>query len=127
MGMLNWEPFLYPEFDLLRNRCINLFRSGVSDEELNDCLTCLALDNEEEIILDELKEIMDDALLERYVKAGVHHLQPEGRWQIAELLCCRDIPNREEYLRILCCDKDAYVVKRAKNAVEELKVDEIIV
>ena len=119
--ILGEEPFYYPEFDELRGRCIRMINSVVSDEELTDILTCIALDNEEEIVLDALKNTNNMDFVERLVKISISHLQPNARWQIAELLCFCKFPARDGYLRSLCADENEYVKKRARNTACFLK------
>ena len=114
------EPFYYPHFDELKKICKLQINNDFTRQELDDFLTCIALDAEVEDILLWCKEYADDRFLDKIICAGCVHLQPEARWQIAELLRCCNLPNRMYYLDILCNDSDSYVQKRAKNAKEEL-------
>lgn len=113
-------PFYYPRFVELRNLCKGILERRATQGELDVFLTCMALDEEEEILLDWCKDCENVPVLERLVVAGCQHLQPDARWQIAELLRCRDIPGRDEFLERLCGDENPYVRKRAKNALAYL-------
>lgn len=110
------EPFYYPRFEELKYHCRQLINKELLPEQMDDFLTCIALDSEVEDILQWCKELANDAFLDVLVSAGCHHLLSEARWQIAELLRCRSIQNRSDYLDVLCTDPDAYVRKRALNA-----------
>ena len=116
------EPFCFPEFDILQNQCIYIINSLLSHEDIKAFLLCLALDNEEERILDACKEKASNDFLEVVVSDGIYFPHWEARWQVAELLR-RNIPHREHYLNILLKDENEYVRKRAKNVfIQELKI-----
>ena len=115
------EPFYYPAFDALREACKMRINTSLKPDEIDDFLTCMALDNEEEILLDWCKTIADDRFLEVLVRSGSCHLQFHARWQIAELLRCRTLPNRDAILTELAADPHEYVRKRAKNAIAYIK------
>lgn len=89
----------------------------MSDQEVDDFLTCLALDSEDEQLLSWCIREASDDFLDNITQRGCNHIQPEARWQIAELLGRRSIPNGEKYLEILCNDPNDYVRKRAGNAL----------
>lgn len=114
------EPFFFPEFEAMQEKCHSLINTNMNEQQINDFLTCLALDEEEEVILDWCKDIADSWFLVQLSKAGCSHLQPDARWQIAELLRCRDIPQRYDILQHLCKDTNAYVRKRAQNTMAYL-------
>ena len=114
------EPFYFPEFITLREKCFGLINTDMNIKEFNDFLTCLALDEEEEIILDWCKDIATPCFLTQLSQIGCSHLQADARWQIAELLRCRSIPKRCSVLQHLCKDTNAYVRKRAQNAIRYL-------
>lgn len=114
ISMLPFDPLTYPQIDDLRNKCINLINSSLSQEEIDAFLTCMALDSEEELILDACKSRANKRFLFELISAGVHHLQSEARWQVAELLS-NGIPGRESFLAELLNDPHPYVRKRAVN------------
>ena len=109
-------PFHFPEFDMIREKCFSLINTDMNDEEISDFLTCLALDEEGEIILDWCKDIANTTFLMRLVSKGVNHMLADVRWQIAELLCFRDVPQGREVILKLCEDEHPYVRKRAQYA-----------
>ena len=114
ISTLPFDPLSYPQFHNLRNECINLINSSISQEEINAFLTCMALDSEEELILDACKLCANKAFLYELISVGVHHPQWEARWQVAELLR-KNIPGRESFLAELLNDSHPYVRKRAGN------------
>lgn len=109
------EPFYFPELEQLRMLCYACECGEISDSDIEDYLTCMALDNEEEYILDHCAEHASVAFVERIACAALTHPQWHARWQIAELLRRRDIPKREALLSALSRDPHAYVRQRAKN------------
>lgn len=113
----NLSPFYFPRFNEMRECCRLLINEMLMPQELDNFLTCLALDAEEELILDWCKENGNTNFLIQIVQAGCQHLQPDARWQIAELLRCRNIPHRDKYLDFLVVDTNPYVRKRAQNAL----------
>lgn len=111
------EPFYFPEFDILRNTGIQLVNTSMDDTEMYAFLTILALDEEEEVLLSYCKEFATDDFVEKLMPAGVRHLQPDARWEIAELLRVRKVYGYLKYLEMLLVDEDPYVRKRAQNAL----------
>lgn len=112
------EPFYYPLFSELRESCKDMINTSLNGKEMDAFLTCMALDEEEETILDWCKNIANDSFIEALVYSGCHHAQPNARWQIAELLRCRNVPNRKTVLAFLTTDSHYYVRKRAQNAIQ---------
>ena len=82
-------------------------------------LVGLAMDAENEDILDACKDRAGVTFVSDMLCAGVFHPQSEARWQLTELLR-KEIPQREHYLHILLADPDAYVRKRAGNIAEPI-------
>lgn len=113
------NPQYYPGFNQLRNQCLGIVNTPIDTDEYDRFLLCMALDNEEERILDYCKVNATDAFIEKLVAVGISHYQWEARWQMAELLQ-RQIPHRAEYLKKLCQDSNAYVRKRAMNILHEV-------
>lgn len=113
--------FNYPRFEeLLRYVQMVVFHEELSAEEIDDVLTILALDNEAENILNFLKDNLPESHLNTIVKAGVFHIQPETRWQIAELILHRKPQYFQNYLRMLAEDPSEYVSRRARNCLEQI-------
>lgn len=107
----------FPELSSMQTCCISRINTPLSEDELNKFLLCMAVDNEDEEILDACREVGSMEFISGIIQAGVNHPQPMARWQMAELLR-RDIPNRKNYLIQLCCDANAYVKKRAENVLK---------
>lgn len=114
------EPFYYPHFEKLCGACISMINKDMSDPQWDAFLICLALDEEEESILDSCKQIAKPWFLERMAQHGINHPQSKARWQLAELLRCRSCTGRLEFLKQLCVDQHSYVRKRANNAIIDL-------
>ena len=103
------SPFYFPDFDRLRGMCKQIINQELSAEDIDDFLTCLALDSEEELLLSWCIETGNDVFIDTIIKHGSVHLQPEARWQIAELIRVRYTNNRLKFLQVLCNDSNAYV------------------
>lgn len=115
------EPFYFPGFCDMVSICIAYINQTLTNEEMDDFLFCLALDSEDEDILDKCKQKGNEDFLTALVERGISYPQIDARWQIAEILR-RPLANREHYLRILLEDKDEYVRKRAKNVANDIKI-----
>lgn len=116
---LDLDPLSFPEFETLRNLCISSINNPLSSEEADAFLLCMALDSEDECILDACKEFADELFLCTLLPVGVSFSQSQTRWQMAELLR-KNIPDRAAYLQTLFSDSDSYVRKRAHNVEYEL-------
>lgn len=114
------SPFYFPDFDRLRGMCKQIINQELSAEDIDDFLTCLALDSEEELLLSWCIETGNDVFIDTIIKHGSVHLQPEARWQIAELIRVRYTNNRLKFLQVLCNDSNAYVKKRSCNSYSEV-------
>ena len=110
------EPLYFPQLDTLRNECEKLLGSTMDEDDLNLLLLSMALDGEDERILDCCRGFKDYLFLEKLVAVGVFHPQSEARWQLTEILR-NPIPNRMKYLLLLAQDDNAYVRKRAHNVL----------
>ena len=109
----------FPQFQEMLNLAYEAIDNKVLDERaLDDIITVMALDNESESVLDYIVDFSSDEQVERIAKAGVRHLQPEARWQIAELLYRRKPIGYFEYLTTLIKDKHPYVRQRASNCID---------
>ena len=111
------EPFDFPGIGEMRELCYALETDIPSDREAEDYLTCMALDNEDEVILDHCAAHAPDAFVEKIALAALKHQQFEARWQAAEMLGRRKIPGREQLLNQFLQDPHSYVRRRAKNAL----------
>lgn len=114
ISLLPVDPLSYPRFEEMRKCCIVSINKDLSSDEMDAFLVCMALDSEEECILDACKKHASNLFLQRLISRGVTHSQYEARWQMAELLQ-KDVPNRESFLHILLTDNHPYVRKRAEN------------
>lgn len=114
------EPFYFPRLTEMRELCYVCEMELRSASEAEDYLTCMALDNEEENILDHCAENAPDEFVERIAQASLKHPQWHARWQVAELLGRRNIPQREIFLRNLIQDPHPYVRRRAENALRNM-------
>lgn len=121
----DFEEYMYPLWGELMYETEKLINMEKCDNQTMDqILTVLALDNEREDLLDYIEEYGSDFFIEKIALYGQHHMQPEARWQIAEILKRRKIKCAEEVLETLLNDPILYVAKRAYNAYEEYKNNE---
>lgn len=111
----SFDPLSFPGFEDIKNICISRINKPLSAEEIDAFLLCMALDDEDECILDACKESANVTFLCALISKGISHPQSNARWQIAELLKREDIPNRQQYLSALLSDPHPYVRKRAFN------------
>ena len=116
------EPFYFPGIEEMRNLCCALETNPGTNEEIQDYLTCMALDNEEEGILDHCAAHAPDAFVECLASAALVHPQWNARWQIAELLGRRNVPGCEGALQMLTMDPHPYVRRRAENAIKNIEI-----
>ena len=93
----------------------------LSVNDLDDLITIMALDHEAETVLEYIEKNSSNEQLEQIVSLGTVHLQPEARWQIAELIFRRKPQNDMNKLRFLAKDHDPYVKKRAQNCIDTLE------
>ena len=123
-GAGNFSEYLYPLFDhMILCAKGTAHMKEISAEDVENFLTVLALDHEAENLLDWLKYHASVSFIQRIVECGVHHIQPNARWQIAELLRVRDVSCRYDYLHLLEIDEDSYVQKRAQNSLAYLQMN----
>lgn len=116
ISQLSLDPFSFPRFEELCQLFISKINTPLSDAEMNAFLFCMALDNEDESILEACKEIAGNDFLSKLLSAGITFPQRETRWQMTELIR-EDTPERECLLEILLHDENAYVRKRAANKI----------
>lgn len=118
------EPFDFPEIAEMRALCYTMETDIGSSREIEDYLACMALDNEDEEILDHCAACATDAFVLLIATAARSHPQYEARWQAAELLGRRNITHRELLLNQFLQDPHPYVRQRAENAIISCKEKE---
>ena len=115
-GNFEKEEFFFPKFhEMISNVELTLEKKHFTDEEIENVLTIMALDNEGENVLDMLINKLSDEMTEKFAIEGIHHIQPNARWQIAVLIGRKRIRNCSYFLNMLANDDDEYVRQRAKN------------
>lgn len=120
-GMGDPEPYMFPEWEKMLDETFSLIeRSRLSTADTECLLTMMALDDENEDILDCLTALGDELLISGLTHAGLRSIFPQARWQCAELLGRRSIPDGMVLLRQYANDRDAYVAKRARNAMRAI-------
>lgn len=117
---LSVDPLNFPQLHEMVQVCVGLIDQPLSEEELDAFLMSMALDHEDERILDYLKANAGQTFIVQLLSRGVRHPQSNARWQMTELLR-KPIPGRLEYLSILLADSHPYVRKRAENVAEDIK------
>ena len=95
-------------------------KNPTEQKDLDDLLTILALDNEAEEILDYLEQNGSYGLLENLMAIARNHIQPEAKWQLAELVFRRKPDGYVDFLIVLANDYHPYVKKRAENCLKYL-------
>ena len=117
-------PFNYPLYDNLITYAERLLQNhNLTEAELSDFLTIMALGNENEDILDDAVSHATESQLEQILSYGVNFLQFEARWQLAELAYRRKPKGYLQYLQTLSCDCHSYVRKRAGNCLAYLETE----
>lgn len=114
------EPMWFPGMEDVCRECFSLVNKPLSPDEMDDFLLSMAINSEDEDILDYCKVHASELFLSTIVSAGISFPQSETRWQIAELLR-RSISDREDYLFELQQDSNEYVRRRANNVIEDIK------
>lgn len=118
------EEYMFPHWEELLNsayQCID--QSDVA--AITNVLTAMAIDNEEESILDYLTEKANDEYINSMICHLVTHEQPHARWQGAELIARRNPRGGIYILNQLLHDKNSYVKKRASNAYCQFRINDI--
>lgn len=118
------EPNMFPEWEMMLDETFSLIeRSRLSTADTECLLAMMALDDENEDVLDCLTAQGDELLISCLTHAGLHSIFPQARWQCAELIGRRSIPDGMALLRQYANDRDTYVAKRARNAMEAIMDD----
>ncbi len=114
------EEYMFPYWDDLLNEAEKaISASSLDNKTIDQILTVMAFDNENEDLLDYIISNGTDVFISRLIEAGIHHCQPQARWQCAELIRQKKPHNYKEYLKELMQDSDNYVRQRANNALSE--------
>jgi len=114
--------FFFPAFtDLIKYAEFVVDSNSLFEDDINDLLTIMALDNESESVLEYIEKHSSEEQLECIVRKGMLHIQPNARWQIAELIYRRKTMSYKNQLIVLSMDKHSYVKKRAMNCLSYLK------
>lgn len=114
------EEYMFPQWDVLISAAKAVIAQE-STEFADELWTAIALDNEQEILLDTLSDQASDRYLDCLILSVPAHPQFNARWQAAELIRRRPTPNGLSVLQLLCRDEHPYVAKRARNSKEYLE------
>lgn len=114
----NYEEFMFPHWDKLITETKNVI-STEEESQIYNILTMMAIDNEEETILEYISDNSSAAFVDLLIQVIPQHIQPHARWQGAELIRRRLTAHGPVILKQLSQDENDYVVKRAKNAYAE--------
>ena len=114
------EEYIFPQWDALISAAEAVIAQE-STEFADELWTAIALDNEQENLLDALSDHASDDYLDRLILSAPAHPQFNARWQAAELIRRRPTPNGRSVLQLLCRDEHLYVAKRAHNSKEYLE------
>lgn len=117
---LSTSPVEFPRIGEICDVCFEMINMPLNIFETDLFLMGMAIDSEDEDILNSCKEKANESFLITIISAGILYPQSEARWQIAELLR-RYIPHRDIYLNTLLHDPDEYVRRRAQNVFEDLR------
>lgn len=108
----DYDEYMFPDWDEL----INITEKLVLQEDAkasNEIWTAVALDHEEENLLDFISEHASDTFVDQLITNVPMHNQPNAKWQAAELIRRRRSCTGERILQLLLHDTDPYVRKRA--------------
>jgi HEAT repeat protein len=124
-GNGEWEG-LYPgwkELEKAIDEAIEKLNVHFDQKTAELLIEALAIDNEAELVLEKIEEGLQEK--KKFIKLAMESIQPEARWQIAELLGRINLEEREEFLlKLITEDKDNYVQRRALlslNLINPLK------
>lgn len=115
------EEYMFPDWDNLITKAERIIQKPYSNNEVVDMiLTVIALDNENEDVLDFISSNGSNDFVNTIIERCIIHLQPHARWQCAELIRRRKPKNGQRILIKLLSDSDEYVRKRAQIALYDL-------
>lgn len=113
------DPDWFPRMGDVCSECIKKVNHALLPDEIDAFLFGMAINAEDEDILDYCKAFADESFIRMIVSRGVIFPQSEARWQLAELLR-KDIEGQLDYLSILQNDPNEYVRRRAQNVIEDI-------
>ncbi|WIV11062.1 HEAT repeat domain-containing protein [Proteiniborus sp. MB09-C3] len=126
---LEQEEWEYPNWDRLIEltiEAIKAVRNGGKSKELIDCiLEVMALDNEDEQILDECQDNLTYDALSYLVHIATLHIQSEARWQIAKLLGRYKDQATTGFLNSFIDDESKYVQRKALLSLVKVSPSEV--
>ncbi len=111
-----WENLISTSQKLI----LDLEKGEYSDQIILLLLEIMALDNENEDILDMCGSILSRNSLELLITKGVSFHLSHARWQIAELIGKKKDKNWQNYLLLLINDSNKYVQRRALLSLSKL-------
>ena len=112
----------FPDSCILLEMAYDIVKKDITaDDEIYNLLTVMAIEHEGELILDFIVDNSSDEQIQKIVAIGITHLQPNARWQLAELLYRKRPPKYTHYLKKLSEDAHPYVRQRANNCLELLE------
>ena len=120
MNKLPIYPELFPKIGEICDVCIEMINAPLTEEEIDLFLMGMAIDSEDEDVLENCLNKGNSMFLHKLVSLGIKHPQSNARWQLAELLR-RDIPDQRHFLSVLHNDMDEYVRKRAYNVIYDIQ------
>lgn len=122
----NIEEFLFPHWGkLLKQAEASILNDCLDDSAVDNVLIVMALDNENEDILDYIVDNASPMYIKKIVLKGMHTPFSHARWQIAEILGRRKPLGWKDHLLMLCADKNHYVAKRAYNVLNNTSNSQI--
>ena len=121
----DWEEYMYPGWEEMLHETEILVEKSVTDiSSLEAVLTFMAADNEREDVKDTIIDLASDRFVEKLVRLGTIHYQPDTRWQCAEIIRVRRPENTMVYMTKLMADTDEYVSRRAGFTLEAMLAEE---
>ncbi len=115
------QEFEFPDFDNMIIYAKNLLnKNPLSQDDVNDFLTVMALDNENEDVLDYAVRYATAEQIRQLANTCIMFKQPHAKWQMAELVFRTKIEGYCDYLHLLSADSDEYVRKRANHCIKQL-------
>ena len=113
---VNWqcpkEEFYYPNYEqLLVETKKKILQKKLSTNDLNEILTVMAIDNENEDIADFIIENMDAKNMSKLCEVGISHKQPNARIQLVKIIINNETL-KKQYLRSFETDKDDYIQRK---------------
>ena len=120
--LFNHMEYDFPGSCVLLEMAYDIVKKDITTyDEIYDLLTEMAIEHESEMILNFIVDNSSDEQIQKIVAIGITHLQPNARWQLAEILYRRRPSEYTHYLKKLSEDAHPYVRQRANNCIELLK------